>query len=95
MAVEYMRSCFNEMLEDEGFFNWLSAAVGFKAVRLRNLLSENRPNNRNSKLLLQIISKYMIFGYNIQSLQLTLPTVRSVSPRWHFCNDINILLMKI
>ena len=50
MVVEYMRSCFNEMLEDESFFNWLSAAVGFKPVRLRNLLSENRPNNRNSKL---------------------------------------------
>ena len=50
MAVEYMRSCFNEMLEDEGVFNWLSAAVGFKPVRLRNLLSENRPNDRNSKL---------------------------------------------
>ena len=50
MAVEYMQSCFNEMLEDEGFFKWLSAAVGFKLVRLRNLLSENRPNNRNSKL---------------------------------------------
>ena len=32
----------------------------------------------------------MIFGYSIQSLQLTLPTVRSVSPRWHFSNDINI-----
>ena len=45
-----MRSCFNEMLEDEGFFNWLSAAVGFKPVRLRNLLSANRPNNRSSKL---------------------------------------------
>ena len=50
MAVEYMRSCFNEMLEDEDFFKWLSAAVGFKPVRLRNSLSENRPNNCNSKL---------------------------------------------
>ena len=50
MAVEYMRSCFNEMLEDEGVFKWLSAAVGFKPVRLRNLLSENRPNDRDSKL---------------------------------------------
>ena len=50
MAVEYMRSCFNEMLEDKGFFNRLSAAVGFKPVLLRNLLPENRPSNRNSKL---------------------------------------------
>ena len=51
VAAEYMRSCFNEMmLEDEDFFNWLSAAVGFKPVRLINLLSENRPSNRISKL---------------------------------------------
>ena len=30
VAVQYMRSCFDTMLDDEDFFNWLSSAVGFK-----------------------------------------------------------------
>ena len=38
VAVEYMMSCFDEMLDDEGFLCCLSSAVGFKPNRLRKLL---------------------------------------------------------
>ena len=49
-AVECMRSCFDTMLQDDDFLNWLSVAVGLKPRHLRVLLSESRPNKRNSKL---------------------------------------------
>ena len=49
-AIEYMRSCFNDILEDDNFLKWLSGAVGLKPYRLGMLLSENQPNKRNSKL---------------------------------------------
>ena len=47
-AVYYMRSCFDEMLDDKDFINWLSLAVGLKTNRLKKLLLENLPNKRNS-----------------------------------------------
>ena len=47
-TVHYMRSCFDEMLDDEDFIIWLSLAVGLKPNRLKKLLLENLPNKRNS-----------------------------------------------
>ena len=61
VAVEYMRSCFDEMLDDEGFLCWLSSAVGFKPNRLRKLLSDNQPNKRNSKLPLSYFQEIYNF----------------------------------
>ena len=52
VTVEYMRSCFDGILDNEGFLCWLSSAVNFKLNRLRKILSDNQPNKRNSKLLL-------------------------------------------
>ena len=43
-AVEYMRTCFDSILQDDDFPNWLSVTVGFKPYGLRMLLSKNRPN---------------------------------------------------
>ena len=43
-AVEYMRTCFDSVLQDNDFLNWLSVTVGFKPYGLRMLLSKNRPN---------------------------------------------------
>ena len=50
-AARYMQSSFGEMLDDEGFLNWLSSAVGYKPNRLKKILSENLPNRRNSAKL--------------------------------------------
>ena len=61
VAVEYMRSCFDEMLDDEGFLRWLRSAVGFKPNRLRKLLSDNQPNKRNSKLPLSCFQEIYNF----------------------------------
>ena len=46
-AARYMQSSFGEMLDNEGFLNWLSSAVGYKPNRLKKILSENLPNRRN------------------------------------------------
>ena len=51
-AVHYMRSCFDEMLDDEDFISWLSLAVGLKLNRLKKLLSENLRNKRSSLKIL-------------------------------------------
>ena len=50
-AARYKQSSFSEMLEDEGFLNWLSSAAGYKPSRLKKILSENLPNRRNSAKL--------------------------------------------
>ena len=50
-AARYMQSSFGEMLDDEGFLNWLSSAVGYKLNRLKKILSEDLPNRRNSAKL--------------------------------------------
>ena len=50
-AARYKQSSFSEMLEDEGFLNWLSSAAGYKPNRLKKILSENLPNRRNSAKL--------------------------------------------
>ena len=50
-AARYKQSSFGEMLEDEGFLNWLSSAAGYKPSRLKKILSENLPNRRNSAKL--------------------------------------------
>ena len=50
-ATRYMQSSFDEMLDDEGFRNWLSSAVGYKPNRLKKILSENLRNSCNSAKL--------------------------------------------
>ena len=50
-AARYMPSSFGEMLDDDGFLNWLSSAVGYKPNRLKKILSENLRNRRNSAKL--------------------------------------------
>ena len=42
-AARYMQGSFGEMLDDKGFLNWLSLAVGYKPNRLKKILSENLP----------------------------------------------------
>ena len=51
VAVEFTRSCFNEMLDDEGFLRLFSSAVDFKPNCLRKLLSNSQPKKRNSSKL--------------------------------------------
>ena len=56
-----MRSCFDEMLDDEGFLHWLGSAFGFKPNRLRKLLSDSQTNKRNSKLPLSCFQEIYNF----------------------------------
>ena len=61
VAVEYMRSCFDEILDDEGFLRWLSSGVGFKSNHLRKILSNSQPNKRSSKLPLSCFQEIYNF----------------------------------
>lgn len=62
VIVEYMRSCFNDILVHERFFHWLSITVGFKPNQLRKLLSENHPNKRKFELSSSFFQGIMTFG---------------------------------
>ena len=48
-AVKFILDCFDEMLNDDGFIAWLAKSINYKPCRLKQILNENKPNNRNSK----------------------------------------------
>ena len=48
-AVKFILDCFDEMVNDDGFIAWLAKSINYKPCRFKQILNENKPNNRNSK----------------------------------------------
>ena len=48
-AVKSILDCFDETLNDDGFIVWLAKSINYKPCRLKQILNENKPNNRKSK----------------------------------------------
>ena len=48
-AVKFITDYFEDMLGDDGFLKWFANGNGYKPIRLKQLLMENKPNKRNSK----------------------------------------------
>ena len=46
-AVKFILDCFDEMLNDDGFIAWLTISINYKPCRLKQILNENKPNNRS------------------------------------------------
>ena len=46
-AVKFILDCFDEMLNDDGFIAWLTKSINYKPCRLKQILNENKPNNRS------------------------------------------------
>ena len=50
-AVNYIKDCFESLLSDEDFLKWLAKGLKYKPCRLKQLLTENKCNRRNSHII--------------------------------------------